>query len=355
MAAPGANVANSAEDLSAKNYVAGLTELVMNANLGEVNYNRQLLCRNIERSIDRYRSGGFNLENAVSSGAPILVFTGAYNDLVSGCDGDRLPETLTHLYNEFGTQDVPAFVDKQVDLSRSRGVATPPGQCGWTIQAYRDKFSIPASTGFVCERESWVQARNRETPGHVDFGRVLSYIPPCLKDCFKIWIAFLDFESAKNFSFRFDCGAFNRMAAHHRTVVVVQKPGDVVYTNSLVYHSVVLGYKPHVPAIDQWSIIDGYVFILKNDLLESYIYATRARCGSRKNSEAAWAKVLVAYCAMEGRELDMDSIKQEIESFTRRVFDKFPEFQAKSKRGTCSHRRSRKRKASIAFARTFKK
>ncbi|ETP50877.1 hypothetical protein F442_03906, partial [Phytophthora nicotianae P10297] len=120
MTAPGAHAANSLEDLSTNNYVAGLTELVMNANLGEVNYNRQLLCRNIERSIDRYRSGGFNLENAVPSGAPILVFTGAYNDLVSGCDGDRLSETLSHLYNEFGTQNVPAFVDKQVGLSRSR-------------------------------------------------------------------------------------------------------------------------------------------------------------------------------------------------------------------------------------------
>ncbi|ETP04832.1 hypothetical protein F441_18465 [Phytophthora nicotianae CJ01A1] len=84
MASPATHVANSPEDLSTNNYVAGLTELVMNANLGEVNDNRQLLCRNIARSIDRYRTGGFNRKNAVSSGAPILVFTEAYSDFGFG-------------------------------------------------------------------------------------------------------------------------------------------------------------------------------------------------------------------------------------------------------------------------------
>ncbi|EGZ07755.1 hypothetical protein PHYSODRAFT_382047, partial [Phytophthora sojae] len=153
-------------------------------------------------------------------------------------------------------------------------------------------------------RECWVQAGNRESPAHVDHGRVLSYIPPALQRSFKIWIAFKDFNAARGFSFAEDDRAFNRMLVNGSTGVVVQRPGDVVYVNSLIYHSVLLCYTSETPEIDRWSIIDGYVFILREDILVSYIYATQAKAGTRKGDNRVWARILMAYCAMEGRWLD---------------------------------------------------
>ncbi|EGZ06182.1 hypothetical protein PHYSODRAFT_531175 [Phytophthora sojae] len=107
----------------------------------------------------------------------------------------------------------------------------------------------------------WLQAGNRLSPGHVDHGRVLSYIPPGLQQTFKIWVAFKSFNAAKEFSFGCDAKDFDRMLAHEDTVVVVQRPGDVVYIGPLIYHSVLLGYTKGTSPDQRWGLIDGYVFI----------------------------------------------------------------------------------------------
>lgn len=138
------------------------------------------------------------------------------------------------------------------------------------------------------------------------------------------------------------------------TGVVVQRPGDVVYVNSLIYHSVLLCYTSETPEIDRWSIIDGYVFILREDILVSYIYATQAKAGTRKGDNRVWARILMAYCAMEGRWLDTEQIDVEISRFTSAVMTKHPSLGSKSLAGACSRKRKEKKAASIAFARSCK-
>jgi hypothetical protein len=43
------------------------------------------------------------------------------------------------------------------------------------------------------------------------------------------------------------------MLADPRSRVIVQRPGDVVYLNNLVYHAVLLGYRPGTQAYDKWD------------------------------------------------------------------------------------------------------
>ncbi|ETM41703.1 hypothetical protein PPTG_03100 [Phytophthora nicotianae INRA-310] len=82
--------------------------------------------------------------------------------------------------------------------------------------------------------------------------------------------------------------------------VLVQQPGDVVVLNNLVYHSVLLGYRPETPPINKWGAVFGDVIVCREDRVASFRYATKIACGAQNGSEAAWTSLLSAYCVMEG-------------------------------------------------------
>lgn len=121
-----------------------------------------------------------------------------------------------------------------------------------------------------------------------------------------------------------------------------------MFVNSLIYHSVVLGYQTNTPVKRQWGIIDGYVFILAGDMKDSYGYATQAKNGLRRSSTLAWSRTLEAYCAMEGRRLIISAIQEEIQAFRIKVLQCFPELAKRVESGTLTRRREKKRASLLA-------
>ncbi|ETP28231.1 hypothetical protein F442_22479 [Phytophthora nicotianae P10297] len=51
--------------------------------------------------------------------------------------------------------------------------------------------------------------------------------------------------------------SFNRMVDCTFAEVLIQYPGDVVYLNNLVQHSVLQGYQPETADIDKWGGVGG--------------------------------------------------------------------------------------------------
>lgn len=148
-------------------YTGELEELVATGDLGYDTYDRATIIEKLGASQRLYIEGGFNFYEAVRSAEPLIVYRVAYSSLVKSPDGKSVPKTVAHLYEEFGTEDVRSFIAE-------RG---PRGQCVWSLDCYADAFSLDLTNGYCYRRECWVQAGNRESPAHVDHGRVLSYIP----------------------------------------------------------------------------------------------------------------------------------------------------------------------------------
>lgn len=196
-----------------------IKRLVMDGELGKVPYERELIFRKAIQVLVLYRFM-FDLDEIYTTRCPIIVYRGQAESLVAGRAGSKLPMDCDHLLRAIGTADVRNFVTAEVNRSRDHYIPAPDGQCVWTTP-YDDVFDLKAEDGYAYAREAWLQSGNRESPGHVDHGRVLSYIPPALTHTFKIWVAFVNFSSAHDFSFGYDYGAFTRMVENSNTVVVV--------------------------------------------------------------------------------------------------------------------------------------
>ncbi|KAF1786949.1 hypothetical protein GQ600_18211 [Phytophthora cactorum] len=116
------------------------------------------------------------------------------------------------------TDNIPSYVREGVKQRWLENSASPPDQLSVELPGYYSKIRIPSDQGYIFEPQFWFQVDNRETPVHVDHGRVVSYIPSAWH-CFKVWY-----------------------------------PGDVVYLNNLVQYSVLLGYQlPETAEIDKWG------------------------------------------------------------------------------------------------------
>ncbi|KAG1690101.1 hypothetical protein DVH05_028437 [Phytophthora capsici] len=99
------------------------------------------------------------------------------------------------------------------------------------------------------------------------------------------------------------------------SAVVVQRPGDVVYLNSLVYRSVLLGFLSESPPSTKWGEIFGDVILLVQDREQSFKYATQLASGSERGSDRAWCGLLSAFGVMVGRVWNDDNYEEEKKIF----------------------------------------
>ncbi|KAG2774037.1 hypothetical protein Pcac1_g15161 [Phytophthora cactorum] len=99
--------------------------------------------------------------------------------------------------------------------------------------------------------------------------------------------------------------------------VLIQRPGDVVCLNNLVFHSVLLVYKPSIAEQDKWGGLFGDVVVCEADRVESFRYATKVASGPKRGSRKAWESLLSAYCVMEGR--DYDNFEKEKKRFYEKL------------------------------------
>ncbi|ETP11506.1 hypothetical protein F441_12978, partial [Phytophthora nicotianae CJ01A1] len=122
----------------------------------------------------------------IESQAPALLFRDACND-VSGCKGyERLPDSPNHFYDMVRAQNIPAAVAECAVEEIEAGRFCPVDQVSVDLPLYYPKLKFPSHEAYVYKSEYWLQPGNRESPVHVDHGRVVSYIPPCAKYCFKV-------------------------------------------------------------------------------------------------------------------------------------------------------------------------
>ncbi|KAE9260574.1 hypothetical protein PF001_g32677, partial [Phytophthora fragariae] len=118
----------------------------------------------------------------------------------------------------------------------------------------------------------------------------------------------IKFKSDKDFTYKTEYW----LQAGNR--VLIQRPGDVVYLNNLVHHSVLLGFVPDTAEEDKWGGIFGDVIVRAADRIDSYKYATTVASGSRRGSKDAWRSLLSTYCAMDGVDWDSEDFDDSKES-----------------------------------------
>ncbi|KAJ8577510.1 hypothetical protein ON010_g1697 [Phytophthora cinnamomi] len=157
-----------------------LKQIVLDGELGSVNYNRELIAAKLDDSISFYCDTEFTLSTLNSTKNPLLVFRDAHHKIVLSEKLTPIPKTPAHLYEALGTDDVPTLIHQRAMVTRRQVQSAPPDQCTWHIGAYKDAFRLELNQGYCFARECWLQAGNRESPGHMDAGRVLAYIPPSL-------------------------------------------------------------------------------------------------------------------------------------------------------------------------------
>ncbi|KAG2823341.1 hypothetical protein PC113_g22197 [Phytophthora cactorum] len=255
---------------------------------GQRTYKLQKIKTRITYSKDRHILAPFSWKRVVESKAPALLFLGACS-AVAGVRGlARIPDDPQHLLDALDTTSILRLVEegalenrKQADFARQT-------------------------------------TRNRESAIHVDHGRVVSYLLPCARDCFKIWVFFPPAtEKITHFNYVNKKESFNRMLRTTGSGVLIQRPGDVVCLNNLVFHSVLLVYKPSIAEQDKWGGLFGDVVVCEADRVESFRYATKVASGPKRGSRKAWESLLSAYCVMEGR--DYDNFEKEKKRFYEKL------------------------------------
>lgn len=295
-------------------YLNELMSLVTSGDFGAKAYKLSRVNKKLPASKDRNVFGPFSWTKAVETKAPALLFRDACNS-VAGCRGyNRLPDDPHHLLDMLRTSNIRESVYQCAEEEAGAGWSCLADQVSVELPKYYSKLRFDLHEAYAYKPEYWLQAGNRESPLHVDHARVVSYIPPCARYCFKVWV-FFQARPTEKFNWGNKEDSFNRMLDATTTGMLVQQPGDVVCLSNLVYHSVLLGYRPGTPLVDRWGGIFGDVIVRREDRVESFQYATKTASGSQKDSEAAWKSLLSAYCVMEGRVWSDDSFEEEKERF----------------------------------------
>lgn len=94
-----------------------------------------------------------------------------------------LPLTTDHLRRDLKMTKDGNFVAYILDTTTAIndvGDGGPLDQCVWHLPSYSSKSSLERSEAYVYRFEVWGQAGSRETPMHVDHGRTIAFLPPCL-------------------------------------------------------------------------------------------------------------------------------------------------------------------------------
>lgn len=131
----------------------------------------------------------------------------------SGVSGQhRLPENPAHLNQLLRVEDMRRFVRRGAERLWEAALPSLRDQIAAMLPGYRTKLSFPADEAYVYPFESWLQSGNRESPIHIDHGRVVSIVPPSLTHTFKIWVFYRRPECAQDeFNFTKTENTLNRM------------------------------------------------------------------------------------------------------------------------------------------------
>ncbi|ETO85679.1 hypothetical protein F444_00684 [Phytophthora nicotianae P1976] len=129
----------------------------------------------------------YKLEAVLETNAPALLFVGAC-DAVAGVRGhERIPEGPQRFLDDLGADSVLTVIENQVTEARAGGMYAPPDQVDVELPSYYSKLRFPQHEAYVWKSKYWLQDGNRKSPIHMVHGRIISYIPPCARNCFKIW------------------------------------------------------------------------------------------------------------------------------------------------------------------------
>lgn len=313
-------------------------------------YNLNSIMYKIPLSRDRYMDGGFNWDIVLDSKVPILVFRNACNDVVR-YKRDPLPTNKQHILSELKLSPNTNMVEFIESRAIGKGCSNPPDRCNIQISGYASKFQSVVDERYVSEHEIWLHAGACETPIHVDCGRSVAYIPPCFSDTFKVWAFFPTLTT----SFRVGnpVNSMNRMLRDINSCVVIQRPGDVVVVNNLVYHAAVLGYKPFTLESDKWCMIGWNIVVEGSDIHEAHQYATRAVTGMERASRGVWERVLYIFCKIDGRVWNPDNYEAEKDFFLKKLRCK-DSYAIASEGANKKHEKSKKRKTRYELLRASK-
>lgn len=314
-------------------------------------YSLNSIIHKIPFSRDRYMDGGFDWDMVLDSKAPILVFRNACNDVVQ-YKRDSLPTNKQHILSELKLSPNTNMVEFIESRAIAEGCSNPSDQCNIQISGYASRFQSVVGKRYVTEHEIWLQSGACETPIHVDCGRSVVYIPPCFSDTFKVWAFFPTLTT----SFRVGnpVNSMNRMLRNINSCVVIQRPGDVVVVNNLIYYAVLLGYKKLTPESDKWCMIGRNIVVEKSDIHEAHQYATRAVTGMERASRGAWERVLYIFSKIDGRVWIPDNYDAEKELFLKKLRCQDRNYAIASAGANKKHENSKKRKARYELLRASK-
>ncbi|KAF1795899.1 hypothetical protein GQ600_11989 [Phytophthora cactorum] len=269
---------------------------------GQRTYKLQKIKTRITYSKDRHILAPFSWKRVVESKAPALLFLGACS-AVAGVRGlARIPDDPQHLLDALDTTSILRLVEegalenrKQADFARQ---TSTQWSCRATTLSSVSRPVKPTST-------SLSNGFKREI-GSRPFTSITIWVffPPAT-------------EKITHFNYVNKKESFNRMLRTTGSGVLIQRHGDVVCLNNLVFHSVLLVYKPSIAEQDKWGGLFGDVVVCEADRVESFRYATKVASGPKRGSRKAWESLLSAYCVMEGR--DYDNFEKEKKRFYEKL------------------------------------
>ncbi|KAL3670654.1 hypothetical protein V7S43_003844 [Phytophthora oleae] len=292
-----------------------LKKIVLQGDYGSMTYNIPRIYKKVEESKDRYILGGFSWKTAVNSDAPALLFRDACNDVTGFRGKAQLPIHKEHLLAALDRGNMLEYIKQGVLGEWNAGRYSPEDQfiskepVGYysKLRFKREKaYAFPPNTGCrqatASPQSTWITAALLRTSLRAQHSALRC-------GCF------FPKEHAETFRTGYKTNSFNRMLDATTTGVLIQRPGDVVCLNNLVYHAVLLVYQPGIPDDDRWRCNFGDMIIRSDDRLDSFKYITRAASGIRRGSHDAWDSLLSAYCFMKNSIWDPKFFEEEKAQF----------------------------------------
>ncbi|KAG3012721.1 hypothetical protein PC123_g9189 [Phytophthora cactorum] len=309
-------------------FVAALEHLVDNGDYGQRTYELQKIKTRITYSKDRYILAPFSWKRVVESKAPALLFLGACNAVAGVRGRARIPDDPQHLLDALDTTSILRLMEEGVREEQEASRFCLPDQYAVELPNYYSKLRFPPDEAYVYKSEYWLQARNRESAIHVDHGRVVSYVPPCARDCFKIWVFFSPAtEKIAHFNYVNKEDFFNRMLRTTGSGVLWRRP------------------------LPEQS---GLSLDVIADRVGSFRYATKVASGAKRGSGKAWGSLLSAYCVMEGRDYDPDNFEKAKKRFYEKL--QLPDKSSKARTSANAKKyKKRRRTDTLASVRAAKR
>jgi hypothetical protein len=300
--------------------------------------------------------GGFDWGFVLRSKVPVVVFRNAFNDVVR-CKRDQLPTSKEHIFSDLKLSpntNMVEFIESRAQSCATKGGMNWSDRCTIQSSVYVSKFQTTVGKRYVSKDENQLQAGACETPIHVDCGRSVAYIPPCFENAFKVW-AFFPTLTTTRLRVGNPLNSMNRMLRDINSCVVIQRPGDVVVVNNLIYHAVLLGYKQSTLESDKWCMIGENIAVEGSDVQEAHQYATRAVTGMERASRRVWERVLYMFCKIDGKAWNPDNYQAEKELFLKKHRFKYSSYAIASAGAYMKHEKLKKSRARYEMLRASKK